>query len=123
MTEHVDAWLAQQPGQGAVAQFPFAESEDQEQTYYTLVHGKPFIGGFFNAFPPPQYQRIQPVMEQFPDAESVQLLRELGVEWVIVHAPRYPDFAALRAACEDLGLRYVTEMRGEAVFVLPSEVP
>ena len=119
----VDAWLAQQLGQGAVAQFPFAESEDQEQTYYTLVHGKPFIGGFFNAFPPPQYQRIQPVMEQFPDAESVQLLRELGVEWVIVHAPRYPDFAALRAACEDLGLQYVTEMRGEAVFVLPSEVP
>ncbi len=46
----VDTWLASQPGEGAVVQMPFSIAEDQEQTYYTLVHGKPYIGGFFNAF-------------------------------------------------------------------------
>jgi hypothetical protein len=115
----VDAWLARQPGQGAVAQFPFVEAEDQEQTYYTLAHGKPFIGGFFNAFPPAQYARIAPVLNHFPDADSVALLRELGVEWVLVHSARYPDMPALRATCEQLGLRFVTETGGQAVFTLP----
>lgn len=119
----VDTWLAAQPGQGALAQFPFIESEDQEQTYYTLIHGKPFIGGFFNAFPPPQYQRIQPVLAGFPDAPSVALLRDLGVEWVLVHTPRYADFGALRAICAELGLQYVTQLDDQAVFIFSSEAP
>jgi len=113
----VDAWLAQQPGDGAVAQFPFVEAEDQEQTYYTLIHGKPFIGGFFNAFPPEQYTRIQPVLENFPDAESVALLRDLGVEWVLVHTTRYSNMDEVRAASEDLGLELVYEQGGQAVFM------
>ncbi len=112
----VDAWLAAQPGDGAVAQFPFIESEDQEQTYYTLVHGKPFIGGFFNAFPPPQYARIRPVLEHFPDAQSAALLSELGVEWVLVDSRRYPDLPALRATAEGLGLRFVQQVGDEMVF-------
>ena len=86
----VDTWLASQPGDGAVAQMPFSIAEDQEQTYYTLVHGKPYIGGFFNAFPPAQYKRIKPVLMNFPDAESVQLLRELKVRWVLVDPALIP---------------------------------
>ncbi len=54
----VDAWLAEQPGQGAVAQFPSSQNEDQDQVYNTLVHGKPFIGGFFSANKPAQYAAI-----------------------------------------------------------------
>jgi hypothetical protein len=64
----VDAWLAQQPGQGAVAQFPFEQNIQPQQTYYTLIHNKPFIGGFFAAAATEQYRRIQPVLEDFPSA-------------------------------------------------------
>ena len=54
----VDYWLAEQPGEGALIQFPFWMGEDQNQIYNTLIHQKPYVGGFFNAFPPRQYQIV-----------------------------------------------------------------
>ncbi len=101
-----------------MAQFPFILGEDQDQTYNTLVHGKPFVGGFFNAFPPPQYTRIRPIMEHFPDAESVSVLRELGVTYVLVDQTRYDDMAALRGTAESLGLKYAATIGGQWVFLL-----
>lgn len=112
----VDHWLAQQPGQGAVAQFPFSQSEDQEQTYYTLVHGKPFVGGFFNAFPPPQYRRLLPIMENFPDRQSVETLRDLGVAYVLVDRDEYASIDSVRQALESLGLRLVIELEDQHVY-------
>jgi hypothetical protein len=112
----VDTWLADQPGTGAVAQFPFSIAEDQEQTYYTLVHGKPYIGGFFNAFPPAQYARIKPVLNEFPNQSSVDLLRELGVEYVLVDPCYYSNADEIRRGIERLGLKFVTEQGGMWVF-------
>ncbi|MFZ6026478.1 MAG: hypothetical protein ACOYYS_02070 [Chloroflexota bacterium] len=100
----VDTWLAAQPGDGAVAQFPFTQVVDQDQIYYTLVHGKPFIGGFFNANQPEQYQRIKPVMDAFPDAASVALLEELGMQYIVVDAGAYADFPLVQRRIEELGL-------------------
>ena len=114
----VDEWLAQQPGQGAVAQFPFLQVEDQDQVYNTLVHQKPFIGGFFSANQPEQYLRIRPVLEKFPDRAGVDLLRELGVQWILFDTGQYPDFTDVRAQVEQLGLRYVDTIAGQAVFEL-----
>ncbi|MEJ5201582.1 MAG: hypothetical protein WHV66_05050, partial [Anaerolineales bacterium] len=113
----LDYWLAQQPGQGAVIQFPFEKSEDQEHTYYTLTHGKPFVGGFFNAFPPEQYARLRPLMENFPDEQSVSLLSELDVQYVLVDKSSYSDPDTVRRKCEALGLKYVREMDGQMVFL------
>lgn len=117
----VDLWLAQQPGQGAVIQFPFVKGEDQEHTYFTLFHGKPYVGGFFNAFPPPQYQKVKPVMEGFPDAASVAMLKSLGVEYVLVDRPSFPDAGALRQQCESLGLVFTAEIGDQLVFSPPRE--
>jgi hypothetical protein len=116
----VDAWLAQQPGKGAVAQFPAIELEDQDQVYDTLVNGKPFIGGFFSANQPEQYLRIRPVLDGFPSPEGAALLRELGVEWALFDTRAYPDFAAVRRQVEALGLSYVDTIGGQAVFEVKS---
>jgi hypothetical protein len=116
----VDYWLASQPGDGAVVQFPFSQVENQEQIYYTLIHGKPFLGGFFNAFPPPQYERIRPAMETFPSPESVSLLRQLGVQYVLVDALSYPDFTSVNASALSNGLTFVGEVDGQYVYVLAS---
>jgi hypothetical protein len=115
----VDTWLAQQPGDGAVAQFPFSQEEDQDQVYYTLTYQKPYIGGFFSANQPQQYLAIKPVLSQFPSYQGVALLRQLKVKWVLFNQPSYPDFDAMRAQVEQLGLRYVTTVGEEAVFELP----
>ncbi|HEX9013557.1 MAG TPA: hypothetical protein VF813_08580, partial [Anaerolineaceae bacterium] len=112
----VDTWLASQPGDGAVAQFPFKEEVDQQQTYYSQFHGKPFIGGFFAAFLPSQYARIQPVLDGFPSAESAALLRQLGVTYVLVDTAGYPDFAALQPRIEALGLVQRTVQGAEVVY-------
>jgi hypothetical protein len=112
----VDTWLAQQPGDGAVTQMPFSIAEDQEHTYYTLAHGKPYIGGFFNAFPPEQYARIKPVLENFPDRASADLLRELGVEYVLVDPCHYKNKDETRRGIEHYGMEYVTEQGGMWVF-------
>lgn len=114
----VDSWLAMQSGQGAVAQFPFVQATNPEQTYFTLVHQKPFIGGFFAAFATPQFQRIQPVLAAFPDASSVALLRELGVQWVIVDTRQYPDAAQTGRAIEALGLRPIGMFEHQYLYEL-----
>jgi hypothetical protein len=113
----VDAWLASQPGKGAYVQMPFDESEEQEQTYYTLFNGKPFVGGFFNAFPPAQYQKIKPIMKWFPDATSMGLLKELGVAYVIVDKKAYPTPGLIKEQCISLGLKFEAEIGDQWVFV------
>jgi hypothetical protein len=112
----VDAWLRDQPGNGAVAQFPFDLSEDQYHVYYTAVYRKPFVGGFFNAFPPAQYQRIRPVMTGFPDSASVALLKELRIEYVVVSESGYSEFAAVEAKILQSGLCPAVALVGEHVY-------
>jgi hypothetical protein len=114
----VDYWLAEQPGDGAVAQFPFDQVQDQIQIYYTLTHSKPFLGGFFNAFPPPQFRRIKSVMEDFPDPASLDLLEDLGVEYVVVDESAYADFLSVLNELENLGLESTVIVDHEHVFLL-----
>jgi uncharacterized membrane protein YozB (DUF420 family) len=114
----VDGWLKQQPGSGVVIQFPFYQAEDQYQTYYTLVYDKPFVGGFFNAFPPRQYARVKPLLENFPDRQSLETMRELKVEYVVVDTGQYKSMPDLRKRCEELGLTYAVQMDNEMVFKL-----
>jgi hypothetical protein len=114
----VDLWLAEQPGQGAVAEFPFELQEEHSHVFFSLYHGKPILGGFFNAFPPPQYRRIRPVMAAFPDRASVDLLQDLGVRYVIVSRVGYPDFAGLEQALRAAGLELAFASADEAVYLL-----
>jgi hypothetical protein len=67
---------------------PFYLNDDQAGTYYTLYHEKPFIGGFFNAFPPPQYSAIKGLMETFPSRESLAEANQLGVEYFLMRSER-----------------------------------
>ena len=115
----VDSWLAQQPDDGAVAHFPFSRVVDQDQIYDTLVHGKPFIGGFFNANQPQQYRQIKPVMDAFPDQASVALLKEWNFKYILVDSSAYPDFDTVQQRILDLGLVLQTIAGDEYVFTWP----
>ncbi len=114
----VDTWLAAQP-YGALAQFPFDEESGQSQVYYTLVNQKAFLGGYFNANQPEQYTRIQPVMDTFPSQESVDLLRKLGVTYVVVDSPRYSDYPGVDQSIQALGLKLLQVSDTEYVYSLP----
>ena len=115
----VDSWLAAQPNTGAVAQFPFTEESDQGQVYDTLVYQKPFLGGYFNANSPEQYERIQSVMATFPSQDSVDQLRQLGVTYVVVDSSRYNKFSNVDGKIQSFGLHLLHVSEAEYVYSLP----
>ncbi len=115
----VDKWLHDQPENGAVVQMPFQGSSDQAQVYYSLFHEKPFLGGDFNANQPAQFEEIKPVLEQFPDAESVQLLKDLGVNYVVMDEAVYSLDEELEERLNSLGLSAMTSVEGQSVYFLP----
>jgi hypothetical protein len=115
----VDAWLATQPNTGTVAQFPFDEESSQSQVYNTLVYQKQFLGGYFNSYAPEQYTRIQPVMETFPSQESVDLLKKLGVTYVVVDSSRYRSFSSIDGKIASFGLKLLNISGIEYVYGLP----
>jgi hypothetical protein len=117
----VDRWLAIQDAPGALVEFPFEKVADQAQLYYTLIHKKPFLGGSFNAFPPTQYKRIKPVLDKFPDEESVALLRELGVSYVLVHSDEYSDFSEVTRSILQQGLVFIRSFGEIQVYKLEVE--
>ncbi len=115
----IDQWLAAQPGNGAVALFPAYLEDDQEQTFRTAFQQKPFIGGFFNAFPPQQYQRISPILEGFPNTACLDLLKSLGVQFILVHSVDYQNFDQIRGKIEKLGLKLLTIQDAYYVYGFP----
>ncbi|MGD0876807.1 MAG: hypothetical protein ABSA01_01515 [Anaerolineales bacterium] len=115
----VDSWLATQPDTGAVAQFPFTQESDQGQVYNTLVYQKPFLGGYFNANSPEQYERIQTVMATFPSQDSVNQLKQLGVTYVVVDSSSYDNFSEVEVKIQSLGLHLLHISEAEYVYGLP----
>ena len=115
----VDYWLATQPDVGAVAQFPFSQESDQSQVYNTMINQKPFLGGYFNANQPEQYTRIQPVMDRFPSLESVDLLKQLGVAYVVVDSSQYSNYPEVEQVIQSLGLQQLHISKLEYVYRLP----
>ncbi|MBM3312604.1 MAG: hypothetical protein FJY80_13990 [Candidatus Aminicenantes bacterium] len=111
----VDRWLAERHDPGAVVQFPASQMVAPDEVYNATVHKKPFVGAFFAAFPSPQWSRIFPVLERFPDGASVALLRELNVRYVLVDSTAYSDFSRVQAEVGRLALSFLT--RQGPIFV------
>lgn len=83
------AWLARQPA-GAVAMVPFP-SNGRVAAYlptvtamlYGLTHGHPLVNGYSGFFPASS-DRLQAVMQTFPDERSLTSLRQAGVAYVVI---------------------------------------
>ncbi|MFQ5943687.1 MAG: hypothetical protein ACE5JF_09055, partial [Anaerolineales bacterium] len=116
----VDDWLATQPNTGAVAQFPPEFARDQAQLYYTLVHSKPVIAPHVD-FDTPQFRRIESSLKEFPAAESIETLRELQVQYIVVDESWYSERHMLddvHLALSDQGINLVTKVEGQYVYLL-----
>jgi hypothetical protein len=113
----VDYWLAEQPGTGAVAQFPFELESVQDHIFFQGIYLKPFLGGFFNAFPPPQFLEIKTVMETFPEKDSIDRLKELGVEYVLIDARYYDNMESVLSEAEANGLTVVKQFDRDYVLM------
>ncbi len=114
-----DYWLATQPNTGSVARFPFSQEADQMPVFATLINQKPYLGGFFNANHPEQYERISPVMAEFPSSESIALLKQLDVAYVIVDTTQYSNFTEVGHTIESLGLQLLHVSGSDYIYGWP----
>ncbi|MGE0445282.1 MAG: hypothetical protein AB7P99_08630 [Vicinamibacterales bacterium] len=65
---------------------------------YSTVHWRPIVNGFGRTMPP-GHGGVVATVRAFP--ESIPRMRALGIQYVVVHADRFPDAAAsLLAAAE-----------------------
>lgn len=113
----VDYYLAEQLDRGPLVQLPFEKAEDQENTYYTLIHNKPYIGGFFNAFPPTQYTRIMPILQGFPDEASLALLNQFEVKYILVDSCCYDDMASIQSFLEANNMDFIGQFEEQYLFI------
>lgn len=86
--------LRETPGPVVVAELPMPPDEPSERAehvryqLYALVHGKRLVNGVASSVPPIT-RRLREVMPSFPDDASVAMLRDVGVNRVLVHTDRY----------------------------------
>lgn len=131
-------WLAKRPGKGLVVEYPmvrFDEAAFYSYPFWQRVHGKPLVNGASpdNAEAWHLYERVK----DLGGAETVALLRQAGVQFVVIHEAAYaegpipgplkryymPERAAL--TIDDgvpppvpAGLRLVQEFGPDKVYVL-----
>jgi hypothetical protein len=80
-------WFEGRPA-GVLAELPASEDQEALFTYYSTVHWQRIINGYSGAVPP-LHEAFKRSMATFPDAQSMQLLRDRGADFVLVHEEFY----------------------------------
>jgi hypothetical protein len=62
---------------------------EADYLYYSTVHWRPIVNGYGRA-EPPGHARAASHMMAFPGPNNARTMRELGVEYAVVHTDRYP---------------------------------
>ena len=95
-----------------------AESyRNSDYLYYSTAHWRPIVNGFGRGEPPGHADLID-IARRFPATAAT--LRALGVQYVVVHAGRYPDGAAamLAAARAHPACRLVSRVDSDYLFAI-----
>ena len=82
-------WLAAQPDNTSILELPINQEFGNVQflyLYYSTYHWKDLVNGFDGGFQPPNYPDLVSVVNGFPSPESLELVRQYGVSYVIVHS-------------------------------------
>ncbi|MDH4198402.1 MAG: hypothetical protein OEW05_13400, partial [Candidatus Aminicenantes bacterium] len=79
-------WLNEQPGDFAVLELPVNNliSRDALFMYFSLFHGKRLVNGY-SGFLPPATLNLRSVFRRFPVWENFDILRALGVRYLVLH--------------------------------------
>ncbi|MEP7294223.1 MAG: hypothetical protein ABI835_20715, partial [Chloroflexota bacterium] len=79
----VDLWLAQQPDDAPIMEFPLSAALSGAGLYYTRFHGKPVTYGY-GTYLPYLYRERHPALLTFPSDGSLDQLVQWGVHYVLV---------------------------------------
>jgi hypothetical protein len=83
----VGAWLRQAPEPGAVVYLPLElDAGNTPHMLQALEHGRPIVNGY-SGQRPPFFVPVVESLQAFPSAESLWVLRDLGVRFVVAPSP------------------------------------
>ena len=87
--------LLQRLPPGVVAEFPVPPKNvipgpDARYTYMSTFHWKPLVNGYSGHHPRSYLRRLEQ-LRSFPDATSLDVLRQAGVKYVVVHLSEYAN--------------------------------
>jgi len=85
--------------------------------YYSTAHWRPIVNGYGRA-EPPDFLHVISHMNAFPGPNNAKTMRQLGVEYVVLHASRYPDAAVeiIRVARESPEYELVEQIETDYLF-------
>ncbi len=126
-------WLAERPRRDPIIHLPMFDSRAffrrpafHESVYmvYSTLHWNPMVNGYAG-IEPQGYVRIRREMMSFPAEEFLDLLREVGVRYIVLHRQGYGpnQRRTLEAQMADLrpgSLREVVTFEGDTVYELLS---
>jgi hypothetical protein len=113
-------WLRDEGGPGAVVELPMNVLRDPVYLYHSTGHWRPLVNGY-GAYLPTAHLYLQRALADFPRVETVTMLRELGVRYVITHGLRVH---ALEGRLDvALAVTYGTDAVYEIVPGLPVSPP
>lgn len=113
----VDIWLSYQDDDFAIMEFPVNKAISGRTLYAMRIHGKKIAFGYGTFFPS-AFNEQRAVLDTFPSAASIALLKQWEVHYVLVGARSYgakwPQLEQELAVASDL--RYVLAMDDVPVY-------
>jgi hypothetical protein len=120
----VYTWLARQNENGAIVELPYHARQTRRLFSARHYDFRPSLGGL-SRFIPVSHQWMEILLERFPSSDSVALLKNLDVRYVIVHLDAYtpPDLFRLLngLARQRHALLPIRDFGTELVFELRKE--
>lgn len=80
-------WLKNQPEDVTILELPILYNNQLDHgtyMFYNTLHWKRMVNGVHN-FSPPGYNEQMEILKEFPSKESIALIRELSITYVIFH--------------------------------------
>lgn len=89
-------WIAGEPSVKALIELPIhRDTRENLYIYYSTLHWKPLANGYSGYMPAP-HQRLTETIHFLPEQDGLDLLREMGISHLVVHAETPRRVAVLR---------------------------
>lgn len=118
----VDSWLAEQPGEFAIMQYPLDVAMSGPSMLYTRYHTKRTVFAY-GTYLPLIFRSRHPELTEFPMNSALDQLAAWEVRYILINVPaldRMPDDESFTLADvhAQSRLRYITMLGDEAVYKL-----
>jgi hypothetical protein len=114
----VDRWLAAQPDDSPIMQYPMSAALSGAAMNYTRYHGKPTVYSYGSYFPF-VFRERHPDLYEFPKDVALDELRDWGVRYIIINMDELTtDSFSMEEVNAQSRLRHIITLDGETVYEL-----